>query len=186
MTLLPNLGLSTVEPAHHISKIISLILDSSKPLPTAKFIQTQVQISPNTASAFFLTIEAAVAQFMDEMVASEKSVLESNLNLLQGMRLASFMGAMGFIRDGGETGANTERTSALSDRFVQILAAIAFAWYLNLVLGRVATLYVESSEAPDTKLMGSVLESIWRPACASLARALVAHRSDVRPFKYSG
>lgn len=117
---------------------------------------------------------------MDDMVASESSVLEANLDLLRGMRLACFMRATGLIRDGSKTGPNTKRMSAPSDRFVQIVAAIAFARYLKLVLGRVAKLYVDSSEAPETKAMWSTLESIWHRGCASLARAVIARRSDVR------
>ncbi|KIO19093.1 hypothetical protein M407DRAFT_224161 [Tulasnella calospora MUT 4182] len=186
VTLPLNLGLNTVKPAHHISKLISLIVDSNRPLPSAKFIHSQAPISSDAACALFLQIEAAVLRFMDEMVASEKSVLDSNLNLLQGMRLASFMSATGFIRDGGKTGSNTKRTSALSDRFVQILAAIALARYFNLLLGRMVKLYGESTTAFDHKIMWNEVESLWRPACVSLARALVARRSDLFTFNTQG
>ncbi|KAG8925798.1 hypothetical protein FRC01_009688 [Tulasnella sp. 417] len=183
VTLPPNLDLKTVKPAHHISKAIARIMNSNEPLPSAGFIHTQVPVSPDAGNAFFLVIEAAVERFLDGMVASEQTVLESNLNLLQGMRLASYMATTGSIRDEDKRGLHTQRTSAISDRFVQIVAAIAFARYLSLVLGRVAKLYAETSDAPDTKIMWNKLESLWGAGCASLARALVARRSDVFCFQ---
>ncbi|KIO28289.1 hypothetical protein M407DRAFT_22498 [Tulasnella calospora MUT 4182] len=179
ITFAQNLGLTTVIPKHHISKIISLIFDASKPLPSVKFVYNQAQISAQAAGALFLQIETKLSEFMDEVVASEESILTSRLNLLQGMRLASFMGATGFIRDAGEIGANTERTSALSDRFVQIVAAVAFARYMKLVLGRVAELYVEATSRGETKTMWTELLYLWNVGCSTLARPLVARRSDI-------
>lgn len=117
---------------------------------------------------------------MDQMVASEETILEGDINLLQGIRLAVFMGATGFIRDTGTTGVHTNRTSALTDRFIEIVAAVAFARYIKVVLGRVAKLYAESSQVEAKSLMWKELAAFWDVACCSLARALVQRRSDVR------
>ncbi|KIO26170.1 hypothetical protein M407DRAFT_24503 [Tulasnella calospora MUT 4182] len=179
VTFLPNLGLGTVDAAHHISKIISLITDSSQPLPSARYVYTQSGISSDAAYALFLQIEKVVSRFMDEMIASETSILSLNLDLLQGMRLACFMAGTGFIRDVGEKAVNTERTSALSDRFVQTVAAIAFARYMSLVLGRVASLYARSSSGSETESMWAELEFVWSLGCRTLARALMRLRSDI-------
>ncbi|KAG9041628.1 hypothetical protein FS837_011947 [Tulasnella sp. UAMH 9824] len=179
VTFEPNLGLGTINSKHYISKAITLILDASRSLPTTKFIYNQPQSCDEAASAFFLKIETSLAEFMDKVVASEQTVLSSNLNLLQGMRLVNFMRATGIIRDGGETGINTKRTLAISDRFVQILAAVSFARYMKLVLGRVAELYAETSKDPEAKLMWNELVSVWCEGCKTLARPVVARRSDL-------
>ncbi|KAG8925065.1 hypothetical protein FRC01_010729 [Tulasnella sp. 417] len=179
VTFPPNLGLTTVLSKHHVSETISLIFDPSEPLPSAKFAYHQSQFSPDATSAFFLQIETSLSNFMDEVVASEDSVLDSNLNLLQGMRMASFMRGTGFIRDVSLPSANTKRTGAISNRFVQIVAAVAFTRYMKLVLGRVAELYATSSLVPETKLMWNELLPLWGTACATLARSLVDRRADL-------
>lgn len=102
------------------------------------------------------------------------------MNLLQGIRLAIFMGATGFIQDIGTTGVHTKRTSALTDWFIEIVAAVAFARYFKVVLGRIAKLYAESSQVEAKSLMWKELAAFWDVACRSLARALVHCRSDVR------
>ncbi|KAG8939672.1 hypothetical protein FRC04_006079 [Tulasnella sp. 424] len=144
--ILPFLGLNTIHPSHHISKIIALLTDPEKPLPSAKFVYVQSTISPEAAEALFLHLEQTVSRFTNDIVASEDTVLEANISLLQGMRLAVFMAATGFIRDGTTKEVNTIRTSALSDRLVEIVAAVAFARYFKVILGRVAKLYIESSQ----------------------------------------
>lgn len=140
----------------------------------------QSTISPEAAEALFLHLEQTVSRFTDDIVASEDTVLEANINLLQGMRLAVFMAATGFIRDGTTKEVNTIRMSALSDRLVEIVAAVAFARYFKVILGRVAKLYIESSQLEAKASMWKELDSFWEVGCHSLARALVHRRSDVR------
>ncbi|KAG8895214.1 hypothetical protein FRC01_012499, partial [Tulasnella sp. 417] len=163
VTFPPNLGLKTVHPTHHVSKFISLITDPNKPLPGAKALHHQVQISPPATTALYLHIEVAVSRFIDEM----------------GMRLSTFMGASGLFRDNGTSGSNAIRTSALTDRFVVTVAAIAFARYLKLVLGKAAKLYAGSSSAEETRRLWDEFEGLWAAGCASLARALIERRSDI-------
>lgn len=182
ITFLRNMGLTTVTPEHHMSKLISTIFDATKPLPSAKWIYNQAQIGTEAAFALFLQIETTLSQFMDEVVASEESILTLRLNLLQGMRLASLMDGTGFIRDVTKTGEHTERASAISDRFVQIVAAVAFARYMKLVLGRVAELYVQTNSRGETKTMWTELVYLWNVGCSTLARPLVVRRSDVCTF----
>ncbi|KIO24093.1 hypothetical protein M407DRAFT_26530 [Tulasnella calospora MUT 4182] len=180
----PRLGLNTVDPAHHISKLVSLLIDPDRPLPTARYVYTQSQISPASAGALFIHVELVLSRFIDSIVASEQSVLEQELALLQGMRLAVFMGATGFIRDDGETGPNTFRTSALQDRFVKVLAAVAFSRYFKVVLGHVLSLYCETSSSPQTKAIWIEMAHLWEVGCLTLARALVRRRSDLFSVKY--
>lgn len=182
VTFLQNLGLTTVTPKHHISKLITTIFDATKPLPSAKWIYIQPQIGTEAAIALFLQIETRLSQFMDEVVASEESILTFKLNLLQGMRLASLMDGTGFIRDVAKIADHTERATALGDRFVQILAAVAFARYMKLVLGRVAELYVKTTSRAETKTMWTELVYLWNVGCSTLARPLVVRRSDVSTF----
>ncbi|KIO17895.1 hypothetical protein M407DRAFT_32428 [Tulasnella calospora MUT 4182] len=179
-----RLGLKTVDPRHHISKLVSLLVDPDRPLPTARYVYSQSQISPTSAAALFVHVELVLSQFIDSIVSSEESVLERGLGLLQGMRLAVFMGGTGFIRDNGETGPNTFRTSALQDRLVKVLAAVSFARYFKVVLGRVLSLYCETSGSPDTKAFWNELARLWEIACPTLARALVRRRSDLFSIKY--
>lgn len=174
------LGLNTIHPSHHISKIITLVTSPETPLPSAKYIYEQSWISSDAAEALFLHIELVVSSFMDQMVASEETILEGDIDLLKGMRLAVFMGATGFIRDIGTEGVHTKRMSALTDRFVEIVAAAAFVRYFKVVLGRIAKLYVESSQVEAKRSMWTELDGFWEVACSSLARALVHRRSDVR------
>lgn len=129
------LGLERLHESHHISVAIRHISDPQRTLPSAKHIYEQILFGEEAACAFFLFLESAVSDFIDRMVESEASVLSADLDLLNGFRLTVFVGATGFIRDLSKTQSNTIRTSALTDRFVCVVAAIAFARYMKVVLG---------------------------------------------------
>ncbi|KIO23560.1 hypothetical protein M407DRAFT_26937 [Tulasnella calospora MUT 4182] len=179
VSLSPRLALATLHPTHRVSIIISVLLDTNGPLPSAKYVYTQAHFTIEEVCALFAQIEVVVSQFIDAMVASEEVILSSNLGLLQAMRVAIFMGASGFILDGGVVGVNTQRTSAIVDRFISVTAAIALIRYFKVVLGRVADLYTEGSEGSDTSVMWKLLTSFWSSACSTLARAVAHSTSDL-------
>lgn len=172
-------GLDNLHPFHHITTTIRIITDVSRTLPSAKTVYDGLMVSPGAANAVFVIIEHAVSEFIREMVASEENVLFAQIDLLQGYRVAAFMGATGFIRDNGRVGSATLRTGALTDRFVVVVSAIAFSRYLKTVLGRVVDLYVSTSKEETKEQMWQALAKVWEIGCNTLARALVRHRSDV-------
>lgn len=157
-------------------------MDIRRTLPSAKHIYDQILFGEEAACALFLHLESAVSDFIDRMVSSEDAILSANIDLLEGFRLAAFMGGTGFIRDVGKTQTNTVRTSAITDRFVSVLAAIAFVRYLSVVLVRVARLYCEDAQHHDLKSMWEQVIVFYNSGCQSLARALVKRRSDVSPL----
>ncbi|KAG8923184.1 hypothetical protein FRC01_013099 [Tulasnella sp. 417] len=179
VSLSPRLGLPTLHPTHRVSVNISLLLDTDGPLPSAKYVYNQAHFSVEEADALFTQIEGSVSQFIDAMAASEEVVFNSNLGLLQAMRVAVFLKPSGFIRDGNKAGPNDKRTTAIVDRFVTVAGAIALVRYFKVVLGRVAELYAQGSRGTRTGAMWKLFASFWSSACRTLARAVVASRSDL-------
>lgn len=172
-------GLEELDPEHHMTVVVQEISDPFYTLPSAKYVYDQLLVSEEAASALFLLLESAVSNHIDGMVASEESILEADLGLLKAYRITAFMRDTGFIRDVGEAKSNTLRTSALMDRFVAVLAAIAFARYMKVTLGRVAELYLKDAQQDDRQSMWKQLMIVWDIGCNSLARALVHRRSDI-------
>ncbi|KAG9043289.1 hypothetical protein FS837_009775 [Tulasnella sp. UAMH 9824] len=171
-------GLEKLQPHHHVITVIQEISNPLRTLPAAKHVYDELQVSEIAADTLFLQLESAVSNYIGEMVASEESILEANLDLLKALRITAFVGASGRIRDVGNVEYTRSRTSALTDRFVAVLAAIAFARYMKVVLTQVAQLYLEDAQDEDRRSMWKYLVLVWEIGCKSLARALVHRRSD--------
>ncbi|KAG9041555.1 hypothetical protein FS837_012087 [Tulasnella sp. UAMH 9824] len=178
LTINPMSDLEELHPRHNVTQIFREISDPLRTLPSAKHIYEQLQTSEGSANALFLQLESAVSKHIDGMVASEESIFEADLDLLKALWITTFMGASGPIRDVGKVQSNTSRTLALTDRFVAVLAAIAFARYMKVALTRVAQLYLEEAQEDDRLSMWKHLILVWDIGCKSLARALVHRRSD--------
>ncbi|KAG8931881.1 hypothetical protein FRC01_000650 [Tulasnella sp. 417] len=178
VTLNPMSGLEELHAHHHVTVIVKEISNPLQPLPSAKQVYDQLLISEDANDALFLQLESAISVYIDQMVASEESILEADLDLLKAFRIIAFVRASGWVRDLGGVGSITLRTSALTDRFVAVLAGIAFARYMKVVLTRVAKLYLEESQEDDLRSMWKQLLLVWDIGCKSLARTLVHRRSD--------
>ncbi|KAG8902175.1 hypothetical protein FRC00_000984 [Tulasnella sp. 408] len=174
----PLSGLEELHPQHHVITVIQEISNPLRTLPSAKHVYDELLFSEISADALFLQLESAVSNYIDEMVASEESILQADLGLLRAFRITAFVGGSGAIRDVGEYKSNRSRTSALTDRFVAVLAAIAFARYMKVVLTQVAQLYLDEAQDEDRRSMWKYLVLVWEIGCRSLARALVHRRSD--------
>lgn len=179
ITINPMAGLEELHPRHHVTVVVQEISDPFQTLPSAKDVYDQLLVSEEAASVLFLLLESAVSNYIDEIVAAEGSIFDADLDLLKAFRITAFMKSTGFMRDVAHVHVDTLRTSALTDRFVAVLAAIAFARYLKVALTRVAQLYLEEAQEEDRRSMWKHLVVVWDIGCRSLARALIHRRSDV-------
>ncbi|KAG8927972.1 hypothetical protein FRC01_006642 [Tulasnella sp. 417] len=179
VTINPLLGLENLQPSHHIPTLIKEISDLQRTLPSVKAVYDQLLFSEEGTCVLLFQLESAVSKYTAEVVASEQSIFEADLDLLKAFRITAFVGTAGFLPDRAKVESNTLQSTALTDRFVSALAATAFARYLKVVLTQVARLYLEDAKDEDRRSMWENLTLVWDLGCSSLARALIHRRSDI-------
>ncbi|KAG8977527.1 hypothetical protein FRC05_001385 [Tulasnella sp. 425] len=160
----PHLGLESVTPRHHIRQAVEVILDVTKPLPTAKILEVNLHISSVAIEALYTHFELGLVRFLLDLTHTSDTVRFSDVELLSPLRLASF----------------------ILDRFVVILAGVAVVRYMEAFLGGAVEEWVRKARLePSVGSMWRALKLLWSPAVESLSRAISVGREDLFVVKWA-
>lgn len=175
-------GLQDVSPDHPVAIAIDVILDPELSLPSAKLFNMQFGASQDANDGFFDFLEGTLVDLIARSLQSEDVFLDGDINLLQGLWLATLVGGSGFIRDYSASSEHTERVTGLADRLNIFLASLALVRYHHAVLGGVASAFCRDDDLPTAqKEMWQDLRNIWTLAVHTMARAVIELRNDVSP-----
>lgn len=128
-------------------------------------------------------MEGTLIAFVQRALQSEEVFMDWNVDVMQLLRLAMFVGGSGFVRDLSVVSAHTTRTMTLADRVNVFLASMALVRYHHVVLGGAIGAFCRDEAITDAeKDMWLLLMQTWTLAVRTMARAIVQHRSDVSTF----
>ncbi|KAG9014682.1 hypothetical protein FRB90_005210 [Tulasnella sp. 427] len=177
----PFLDLESITPRHYIRQAIELVLDLTKPLPSAKLLEVNLGLLPAASDAFFTQLELGLVAFMQDLLESQDVVRYGDLELLTPLRLAAFVHSSVFIREPAKNGPITSRIQSMMDRFVLALAAIAVVRYMQAYLGGAVDSWLHKARTSDggRSSIWLALRVLWSPSVATLSRAVVAGRTDL-------
>ncbi|KAG9042711.1 hypothetical protein FS837_010474 [Tulasnella sp. UAMH 9824] len=176
----PAAGLTSIDSNHPIILFIDRILDPQLTMPTAKVINVGFGASPNANDAFFDFIGGTLTSLLRGALQSVEVFLDGPIDVMQALRLATFGGGTGYIRDLSRVSEQTARSDALVDRLNIFLASLSLVRYHHVVLGGVAQAFghderIEGAE----RVMWVLLKDTSIMAVRSMARAVVERRSDL-------
>lgn len=164
---------------------MEVILDVTKPLPTAKILEVNLHISSVAIEALYTHFELGLVRFLLDLTHTSDTVRFSDVELLSPLRLASFVHASVFVRDPSKEGLVSRRVEKILDRFVVILAGVAVVRYMEAFLGGAVEEWVRKARLePSVGSMWRALKLLWSPAVGSLSRAISDGREDVRDLPY--
>lgn len=172
--------MTSIDPEHPVVLAVKHILNPQKTLPTAKVLNVQFGVSPEANHALFDFLDGTLTSLMRAALQSVEVFLEGDVDVMQALRLATFLGGTGFIRDLSIMSEYTARSSALVDRLNIFLASLSLVRYHHVVLGGVAQAFGhDESIRVAERVMWVLLKDTSIMAVRSMARAVVEGRSDV-------
>ncbi|KAG8939978.1 hypothetical protein FRC04_005774 [Tulasnella sp. 424] len=184
--LSPTCGLDSIAPLHHVRFVIGLILNVEAPLPTAKFIESNLPLEPDAIKAFFRVLEKSLKNFIDSLTKDEEAVRYAEVEYLTMIRLTLFVRSTAFMVNNGLQDNASRRVTSAMDHLVTVLGAVSVVRYVEAYMGGAAERwYAEEGlkRTPASQVWFYVWQ-LFKTAAPSLASALVQGRSDI--FNYRG
>ncbi|KAG9011399.1 hypothetical protein FRB90_007324 [Tulasnella sp. 427] len=173
-------GLEGISLNHPVSLALRTVLDPAVVLPSAKFFNVQFGTSVEGNNAFFDFLEGTVTNLTRQIYRSEDTLLKGNVDVFQLIRLGTVVSRSGYMRDLGAASAHTERTIGVTDQLNIVLAALALVRYYHVMLARTVEAFIEDESIAEEELkMWRMMKQVWKSAVGTMARAVVARRSDL-------